>query len=41
MDNVRKQEYTFDIPEANNLSPEVKDLIKRILVPAEKRITID
>lgn len=34
MENVKKLEYTFDIPEAKNLSSEVKDLIKRILVPA-------
>lgn len=41
MENVKKLEYTFDIPEAKNLSSEVKDLIKRILVPAEKRLTIE
>lgn len=29
------------VPEAKNLSSEVKDLIKRILVPAEKRLTIE
>lgn len=32
MENVKKQQYSFNIPEAKNLSPEVKDLISRILV---------
>jgi len=41
MENVKKQHYTFNIPEAKNLSAEVKDLITRILVPSEKRISIE
>jgi len=48
MENVKKMEYSLDskkyiyvVPEAKNLSEEIKDLIRRILVPADKRITID
>jgi serine/threonine protein kinase len=41
MENVKKMVYTFDIPEAKHLSAEVKDLIKKILVPNKQRITIE
>lgn len=48
MDNVKKMKFTFDskdyliaVPEAKHLTEEVKDLIRRILVPAETRITIE
>lgn len=41
MDNVKKMKFSFDskdyliaVPEAKHLTEEVKDLIKRILVPA-------
>lgn len=48
MENVKTMKYTFDsnlvfylVPEAKHLTAEVKDLINKILVPADKRITID
>lgn len=48
MENVKTMKYTFNskaiiylVPEAKHLSEEVKDLIKRILVPADKRITVE
>lgn len=48
MENVKKMEYSLDstifiyiVPEAKNLSEDIKDLIRRILVPADKRITIE
>lgn len=41
MENVKKMKFSFDIPEAKHLTEEVKDLIKRILTPAETRITIE
>jgi len=48
MENVKTMKYTFNskkiiysVPEAKHLSAEVKDLISRILVTADKRITID
>ncbi len=35
------KEFIIIVPEAKNLSPELKDLIKRILFPADKRIGIE
>lgn len=46
--NVKKLNYTFDstyflnlVPEMKNVSAECKDLIAKMLVPADKRMTIE
>lgn len=39
--SLDSKKYIYVVPEAKNLSEEIKDLIRRILVPADKRITID
>lgn len=41
MENVKTMQYSLDIPQAKHLSEEVKDLIRKILVPADKRISVD
>lgn len=38
---VKKGNYTFDVPEMENVSWQCKDLIKRILVPEGIRPTIE
>ena len=37
--SVKKQEYSLERPELIKVSEEAKDLIKKILVPEEKRLS--
>ena len=41
LESVKKGVYTFDIPEMKKISPQLKDLIYRILQPESLRLTID
>lgn len=38
---VKNQQYTFDIPEMEGVSEGVKELIRSILVPSDKRLTAE
>lgn len=41
MNAVRHGNYSLDIPEMKNVTPALKNLIKKILVPEDPRLTID
>lgn len=41
LDSVKKMKYEFSSPEFDHVSKEAKDLISKILQPADKRITLE
>lgn len=41
LDSVKKMKFEFCTPEFNNVSKEAKDLISKILRPADQRLTLE